>query len=309
MLRCVSAIVEHSGSAQPRFGVTKQDETTVPSNDTRIFPEARAVLDALLQALDAAAPEAITGAHVIGSIALGDAHPGQSDVDLVLVCNSDTNNAGTMAVLEHVLADLRDVHPQPALDGMVLSNADLVAGPDLIDGPRPIIFDSVPELGEGGSTRNPVTWQTLVQCGIAYRGRSVEPGAIWHDPIRLDRWTRGNLESYWRAWLARIERLGTRQDLASLIAEATEWGVLGVARLHYTVTTGGVTSKTGAGVYGLETFPARWHPVIHEALRIRTAPSVDSRYPGDPWAQYRDMQAFVEMVIDNALAHPRLHHV
>lgn len=48
------------------------------------------------------------------------------------------------------------------------------------------------------------------------------------------------------------------------------WGVLGVTRLHYTLATGMVTSKAGAGAYALETFPERWHRILREAVDIRT---------------------------------------
>lgn len=221
----------------------------------------------------------------------------------MLVRNEHAGNTETMSTLEPALADLREAHPRPFLDGIVLTDADLAAGPDSITGERPIIFDNQVRLGIDGSGRNPVTWQTLRQCGVAYRGKRIDPPHLWHDPVRLDAWTRGNLESYWRPWLGRSERLLSRFGLVFLREWTTEWGVLGVTRLHYTLVTGEVTSKRGAGLYALETFPARWHPIIEEAARIREGRNERSRYPA-PLARRRSMREYVAMVIDEALALP-----
>ena len=38
-----------------------------------------------------------------------------------------------------------------------------------------------------------------------------------------------------------------------------QWLVLGVPRLHYTVATLDVTSKTGGGRHALEVAPEQWH--------------------------------------------------
>lgn len=274
-------------------------------NDCRASPEARWVLDSLLDRLDRSAPGLIVGAHLFGSIALGDERPGQSDVDLVMVRAAGIGNAATMAALGPALADLRRAHPRPLLDGIVLDAADLSTGPDEITGDRPVIVETMARLDDGGSARNPVTWATLRQCGIAYRG-DLDRRRLWHDPARLDAWTRENLASYWRPWLARIDRLTARPVLAAQIEEATEWGVLGVTRLHATLATGEIVSKRGAGDYALAAFPPRWHPIVAEAIRIRERRPDPSRF-----VDLRDvagaMRAYMAMVIDDALALPMRH--
>lgn len=273
-------------------------------SDPRIFPEARAVLDHLLADLDARAPGMISALHVIGSIALGDGRPGQSDIDLVVVREADVDNAATMAVLTPALADLRRAHPRPVLDGIVLDAADLETGPDTIAGDRPVIFDNEATLESSGSARNPVTWATLRQCGIAYRGE-LDRNRLWHDPNRLDAWTRENLASYWQPWLARIRRLEPRPDLSDMIEEATEWGVLGVTRLHATLATGEIVSKRGAGDYALDQFGPQWQAIVHEAIRIRERRPELSRF-SDPRDTTLAMRAYMAMVIDDALALPTL---
>lgn len=156
-----------------------------PDGGPSIFPEATAVLAHLLDGFEARAPGLITACHITGSIALDEVRPGQSDTDLVLVRNRAASDAEVMAALEPALAGLRGTHPHPTLDGLVLTEADLEAGPDGIAGERPVIFDNYARLGPDGSGRNPVTWQMLRQCGITYRGSSLEPARL-HDPDRLD---------------------------------------------------------------------------------------------------------------------------
>nr|WP_246736322.1 aminoglycoside adenylyltransferase domain-containing protein [Enterovirga sp. DB1703] len=48
--------------------------------------------------------------------------------------------------------------------------------------------------------------------------------------------------------------------------------VLGIARLHFTLATATLTSKTKAGLYGIVTFDGEWTPIIDAALRVRRDP-------------------------------------
>lgn len=72
-----------------------------------------------------------------------------------------------------------------------------------------------------------------------------------------------------------------------------------MTRLHYTLATGDITSKTGAARYGLRTFPTRWHRVLEESIRLRTRAGRRSRYP-TPLARRRDLLGYGRMVIDDA---------
>jgi hypothetical protein len=266
-----------------------------------VFPEARAVLNALLGALDASAPGLITDLYVTGSIALGDGRPGQSDLDVVLVRDEAADNAATLAALLPAMQMLVTSHRKPIVDGLVVSRADLAAGPEGIVGPRPYLIDGKASLGEESSGRNPVTWQTLAQCGIAWRGTPLAELPLRQDDAALKAWVRGNLESYWRPWRASSDRLFSRMGVVSLHPWFSEWGVLGVTRLHYTLATGRITSKYGAGCYALETFPARWHRIVHEALHYRERKREGAMYRGNILARRRDARNYVAMVIEDAL--------
>ena len=48
-----------------------------------------------------------------------------------------------------------------------------------------------------------------------------------------------------------------------------QWTVLGVLRQFYSFRENAITTKTRAGEYALTCLPARWHPLIQEALRMR----------------------------------------
>lgn len=89
--------------------------------------------------------------------------------------------------------------------------------------------------------------------------------------------------------------------MAALGSWAPAWSVLGVSRLHYTLRTGEITLKSGAGQYALETFRARWHKIIQECLRIRGGQDEPSLYR-TPFARRRDAYDYMDMVISHAHA-------
>jgi hypothetical protein len=123
---------------------------------------------------------------------------------------------------------------------------------------------------------------------------------VWTDATALAAWTNDNLDMYWqRRVLDRGARLFTPYGLHGLTEWACEWCVTGVSRLHYTLATGAITSKEGAGIYALATFPARCRRVIEEALRIRRAAAGRSVYRS-PLSRRRDVRAFTAMVIADA---------
>ena len=48
-----------------------------------------------------------------------------------------------------------------------------------------------------------------------------------------------------------------------------QWVVTGVLRQFYTFTENTITTKVKAARYALGHLPARWHPLIQEAINIR----------------------------------------
>jgi hypothetical protein len=260
---------------------------------------ARLVAAAYLEAVDAVAPGLVEGLYLTGSVALRDFRPSASDVDFVAVTRAPLGVAQLQA-LDRAHARVRARFPRPAFEGIYVTWAELGRDP-LSAPPGPHAHEG--RLHRSGrAERHPVTWHTLASHGVAVRGPGREALAIWTDPRGLATWTLGNLCSYWQPWRVRRARLISAEGLRCLGSWAPSWGVLGVSRLHYTLATGQITSKSGAGDYALEAFPARWHRVVAECLRIRRGGSGPSLYL-TPLARRREALAFIAMVIDDA---PRL---
>lgn len=248
-----------------------------------------------LAELDRAAPGLVEGFYLVGSVALNDFRPAASDIDFVAVSRQPLD-AAAIDVVRRVHAQLADRHPRPLFTGPYVTWADLAGDPRGTVGTE-IDGDGVLRTESTGE-RHPVAWHTLAQHGIAARGP--EPGAvdIWTDPAALAESVRQNLDEYWRAWHTK----GADPTSNAAHALLTDWGpiwcVLGISRLHYTLTTGEITSKDGAGVYARETMPARWHQIIDESLRLRRQED-GPRYES-PEDRRRDTLAFLDFALTDA---------
>lgn len=91
-------------------------------------------MSAYLHLADEKLPGRISGLYLVGSVALNDYRPGQSDIDFVAV--SDT------ALLPSELDKLRQLHselrrtmPRPTLDGVYVTWLDLQAAPVGVSAP------------------------------------------------------------------------------------------------------------------------------------------------------------------------------
>jgi Domain of unknown function (DUF4111) len=247
-------------------------------------PAAR-VVNRFLARLDRAAPRAVGGFYVVGSIALAGFRAGRSDIDFVATLDRPLSPAELNALrsvhrrswAEGVIRGFASPpHSWPlACNGMFLRAADLALPPLALPplAVTPVAAQVAGRFAIGprrGFDRNPVTWWTLAHKGIAVRGPSPEQLDIHLDDAGLRKWTAANLVSYWRPWAAAIAGSGTRAwpvRLTHLHARRlTAWGVLGTARMHATICSGTVISKEQAGEYALDVFDAGWHPVLHDAL-------------------------------------------
>ncbi|MGP3959016.1 aminoglycoside adenylyltransferase domain-containing protein [Nonomuraea sp. 3N208] len=220
-------------------------------------PKIDAIVETYLSVADATAPGLIEGLYLEGSAALDDYRPATSDVDFVAI----TAAGPPIETLERIHTSL-GAHP---FEGVYVTWDDLRRNPmDL--GARPQAHAG--KLNPQGGL-NPVTWHTLARHGVTCRGPKPGELDIWTDPAVLAAWTDNNLDVYWRRLVTRASRLLSPWGLASLGAYTTVWVVTGISRLHYTLATGELTSKTVAARHARKAFPERWHRVIDEALRIR----------------------------------------
>ncbi len=257
------------------------------------------VVSTYLSSVDTEAPGVIEGLYLVGSVALSDFRPNESDIDFVGV-TAARPDAATVDALGGVHAALQAQHPRPYFDGVYVTWSDLTRNPDLAE-PAPFTHDGQFEAS-GRFALDPVTWHTLASGGIAVRGPSANRLSVWTNPAVLASWTLDNLGSYWRPWRAGTAELFSAdpEKLETYGAWASEWGVLGVTRLHYTLRTGEITSKEGAGLYGLSTFPDQWRTILDECLRIHRGREATPLY-STPLDRWHDAVAYMDMVINDAL--------
>jgi Nucleotidyltransferase domain len=244
----------------------------MPAGTQALPHEARAALDEYLAALDAALPRLARGVYLTGSAALGDWQPGRSDLDILTVTERRLTD-GDIGALEALHAGMPG---RPYRDAMYIPAAAVGARPAELAGPGPGPGPGSGAAGEragpGPAGRypsavdgvfhraryrpDPVLWATLDRHGLTLRGPAARslgagPGQGW-----LRDWNHGNLESYWRRWPPKARAALAQHDPgAPLPGDVVAWGALGPGRLHATITTGEIISKTAAADYTAKLLP------------------------------------------------------
>ena len=250
------------------------------------------LVEAFFAATDRSLPSVVEAFYLVGSVALNDFRPHRSDIDFVAVLNERPDNA-VIAVLQRIHTELQRRWGRPFFDGIYVTWDDLATDPRTLMCCPSAHEGRVEPAGAGDM----IAWHTLAQQGLACRGPAADQIAVWTDAGALVDWTRSNFDLYWQQRvLDRGAHLWTPYGVVGLTEWSCEWSVTGVSRLHYTLATGRITSKDGAGVYAQATFSARWQRVIAEALRIRRRTNARSLYRS-PLARRRDVRAFAALVI------------
>lgn len=253
-----------------------------------MHPEAQALSDRFLAALDQHAPGCVGALYIVGSAALDDFIPGKSDLDFMAVTQrAITDDEG--AAVARVLGK--------KLDGIFLELGDLARGPLRMEGPRAVFTDRGFSRAVESSARNPVAWATLASRGVAVHGAPASDLDLWNDPAALIAWTKENARAYWRRRRQGARNLLSLPGVLALTPFFATWSVLGLARQHYTVRKAGVISKSEAGRYALETFAPRWRAIIEEALAIRSG----GKLTMGAFERRAETLAFMEMAIGEIL--------
>jgi Nucleotidyltransferase domain/Aminoglycoside adenylyltransferase, C-terminal domain len=239
---------------------------------TRTLPhqEVTDLLEQHLSRLDQATPSLIDGLYLTGSIALGDYQHGISDIDFLALT--------TRPLDEQDLAEVAAIHEQtttvPHLDGIYLDRGQLTTLPDN-EQAVPHAVNGVFYPNRPCGELNPVLWLTLARYGIRVRGQRTEDLSLNVDAQRLRTWNLNNLKTYWQPFAANIRQaVAGREPDATTSDEAVAWAVLGPARLHYTLATNEVISKSAAGTYAAQHFP-RWASLAERAVGWRQSRSTE----------------------------------
>ncbi|WP_433511089.1 aminoglycoside adenylyltransferase domain-containing protein [Nonomuraea sp. CA-143628] len=230
-----------------------------------------------LSVADQVVPGRICGFYVVGSIALGAWRVGRSDIDFVAAVDGDLGERDMrrLALLHKVgnvpAAWQALVRARPSIPGTV--NGVFVAVSDLgkpVTQIRPIASHSGPSFKRGrGFEVNPVVWKVLLERGVTVRGPAPNELGLDPEPSKLREWNLQQLHGHFATWAGKaLSGKPPRKPLQPAHRVAIS-RVLAPPRLHHTIVTGEVISKEAAAQYALDTFEARWHPLIRLALARR----------------------------------------
>ncbi len=243
-------------------------------------------IDDYLDAVDNAVPGLVTGLYVTGSIALDDYQPAISDIDAVAVC-SGRPDAGECRALAQLHTE------GPKVDVLYVTAEDLAADPRTLSLPCSIQGEFKPT---DAFAANPVEWRTLATKAVAVRGGPLDAATIWFDADALRRWNLANLDDYWVAKAGEAERV--RPEFWARWESGLQWVVLGIPRLHHTIVTNEVISKSAAGAYALDITDEYWHDVVRAAMALRV--DREAHLPKEPETLVADAVALARWLIDDA---------
>ena len=228
------------------------------------------VLDEYIALIHEALPGLLAGMYLHGSLALGAFDPRLSDIDFISII-SRRCSATDIDSLRAIHDTLRQRYPQAHLEGSYLQRGDLGRFEDTIL-PYPYIHDGILQAN-GHFDINAVTWWVLKHRGIAVVGPPAEHFDYQIDWDDLIAKMHDNMNTYWASFSTKPQRMAWL-----LTDDGIQWAVLGVLRQFYTFREHAITSKTGAGVYGLEHVPRRWRRLIQEAIDVRAGSTASSYY-------------------------------
>lgn len=217
------------------------------------------LLTAYRDGLERDLPGFASACYLHGSLALDAFDPSQSDIDFLTVINRPAT-AADLTALAALHARLKADYPKPPLSGSYLQRRDL-GQPNAVVSP---VFDEGKLNPTCQHDFNPITWWLLKHGALTL----FEPDASTLDVAiewpTVAAWIRGNMTSYWGKFTREPARM------AWLLSDwGVAWVVLGVLRQVYSLREQGITSKVGAGEYGLKTVPPRWTRIVQEALNMR----------------------------------------
>ncbi|MDF2720154.1 MAG: hypothetical protein K0R28_7079 [Paenibacillus sp.] len=214
----------------------------------------------------------IESVYVYGSTALGAYVEGASDIDFVAIVRH-APCAELMQAIAEAHEELEQAIPGTDIMGAYLTREQLGRAAGEI-GTVPTYFGKRLHTDGKGADLNPVTWWILKHHGICVYGRFIP--FDYETPVEpLIDYVRNNMNSYWLGWVNRLAALLEAPDAAGrdvsaeTIDWAVEWCTLGMLRQLYTIRERDVTSKPGAGEYGLQVVPERWHPLIRESVAVK----------------------------------------
>lgn len=207
----------------------------------------------------------IQGVYLTGSIPMDDFYATKSDIDFIVLCN-DLPDRETASRLYRIHREIATQFPKPDLSGWYLASAQLqTEQPDNIHA----LTYHEGAMRYGVFDMAPVTLSELRMNAVTIFGAPAETLPISITQRQLHDFLYRNINGYWAEWLRQHSSFFRKKLLLLTFPRYTEWVILGTARQLCTLRTRKIVSKTEAGHYCLEHLPQRFHPILHEAMKIR----------------------------------------
>jgi hypothetical protein len=228
---------------------------------TQLPPVVQEPVTRYLKLADRYLPRKIVAFYIVGSLALGDYHDQLSDIDFVAVAEKPFSDEA-LEKAKNLHRELAAEFPKPDFDGVYVLLEQLQNAPN---GTGIASYQGGTLHNGRAFNVNPITWHLLNTCPIPIHGNP-EPD-VYDDIAERQEWCKENIEEYWKPWTQGAkQKLRTIQVLND--ADVT-WGVLGITRLHATIVTGNVISKTEASKYAKQTFSQKWQGIINQIAAER----------------------------------------
>ncbi|MFC0396305.1 nucleotidyltransferase domain-containing protein [Paenibacillus mendelii] len=225
----------------------------------------------LCESLQFRIPNTVVSVYVYGSTALNAFIEGSSDIDFLVFVNR-TLTPSDIRLISEAHKDVEQTLSGLDIMGAYIRQENVGKTVGEIP-PVPTYFDKKMQ-SDGNGDLNPVTWWILKRHGICVYGQQLSFN-YEISSNELIKYVINNMNSYWIGWIDRLEKnlnsTGMTEHSVPLeqLDFAVEWCTLGMLRQFYTIREHEVTSKIGAGVYGLTQLPERWHGLIREAIAIK----------------------------------------
>jgi Domain of unknown function (DUF4111)/Nucleotidyltransferase domain len=228
------------------------------------YPEVNAVVYDLLASIHAIVGAQLVGMYLVGSLALGDFEPRESDLDVVIVTVG--------ALSDETVAALRDLHQRfdhsgsawaARLDAVylpqeVVREASSTAAPvryPVLEWPELLVLEPL-------ASEWPIWRYTLREHGLVVSG--LDPRLLL-DPVQPDELRRASAAKV-EEWHARAHGDSAPAWVARLqVRREHTYLVLTLCRLLYTLDTGSVASKPAAARWAERTRASRWSELIGRA--------------------------------------------
>ena len=230
--------------------------------------DVRATAERAVRLIHERLPGYLDGMYLHGSLCWGE-YFDDSDIDFVATTTRRPNETD-IAKLQQIHRDLPD-----HFDGFYLPTTQLAEDPSVLPVHPGVLHGKFTVAHHCDA--NQVTWQELAERGITVHGPDAGELDIFTSDTVLELNTRTNLEGY---WLPRLQGLVDTPD-AGIAPREAAWSVLGVLRLHHALIQHAITSKSGAGRWGLEAMDERHRPVIEHALAWREEGRDDGAFADD----------------------------